>query len=60
MRNFKEQLINSLDSVLLAMVAVWTITVGTALFQHEPRPIRSGTVEIYSLTPADLTTASLR
>lgn len=56
MSNFKEQLINSFDSILLVLVAGWTITVGSALFQPVPH-MHSGTVEVYAMTPADLTAA---
>lgn len=47
----KEQLIGALDSIFLAVVAVWTITIAVALIQPGDAIERNGVVEIYSLTP---------
>lgn len=57
MSNFKERLINSFDSILLVLVAGWSITIGSALLlpaTHE----HTGTVEIYAMTPADITASA--
>ena len=50
--NLKERLTSSLDSVFLALVMGWTITIAVALLHPETQIERNGVVEIYSLIPA--------
>ena len=57
MSNFKDHLINSFDPIFLAIVAMWSLVVASALMQpadHTPRHDRTGTVEIYAVTPVNL------
>lgn len=55
--NIKDQLINSLQPLLLVLFAVWGITFGNALLNPADHHERTGTVEIYALTP-DLSASS--
>jgi hypothetical protein len=50
--NLKERFTNSLDSLFLAMVVAWTVTIAVALLHPESQTERNGVVEIYSLIPA--------
>jgi hypothetical protein len=50
--NLKERFTSSLDSLFLAMVMVWTVTIAIALLHPEMQTERNGVVEIYSLIPA--------
>jgi hypothetical protein len=50
--NLKERLTNSLDSLFLAMVMGWTVTIALALLDPQMQAERTGVVEIYSLIPA--------
>ncbi len=49
--NLKERFTNSLDSLFLAMVVAWTVTIAVALVHSEMQTERNGVVEIYSLIP---------
>jgi hypothetical protein len=44
-----ERFANSLESLLLAMVMAWTITIGVALVAPEVRRAPAGVVEVYSM-----------
>jgi hypothetical protein len=50
--NLKERFINSLDSLFLALVMSWSVTIAVALLHPEVQTERDGVVEIYSLIPA--------
>jgi hypothetical protein len=50
--NLKERFTNSLDSLFLALIMSWTVTIAVALLHPEVQPERNGVVEIYSLIPA--------
>ena len=49
--NLKERFTSSLDSLLLAMVMAWTVTIAVALLHPEMQTERNGVVEIHSLIP---------
>jgi hypothetical protein len=49
--NLKERFTNSLDSLFLAMVMAWTVTIAVALLHPGMQPERNGVVEIHSLIP---------
>lgn len=49
--NFTERLTGALESLLLAVVMGWTITISVALISPEQQRERTGVVEVHSLTP---------
>jgi hypothetical protein len=52
--NLKDQFISAFDSILLALLMVWTATVVSALvYPQVAATERAGTVEIYALARAD-------
>ena len=49
--NLKERFTSSLDSLFLAMVMAWTVTIAVALLQPEMQTERNGVVEISFADP---------
>lgn len=53
--NLKDQFISSFDSILLALLMVWAVTLVSALVSPQVVTAeRTGVVEIYALARADV------
>lgn len=53
--NLKDQFISSFDSILLALLMVWAVTLVSALVSPQVvTAVRTGVVEIYALARADV------
>jgi hypothetical protein len=51
--NLKDKFLNSLESIYLTLIMVWTVGIAVALVNPENGAAPAGSVEIYSLVAAD-------